>query len=50
VDETAVQSLRLRVTAQADRCRQCFNQFHCARLCPDAWPSPRPGACRTQAG
>lgn len=36
IDPAAVQDLRARLLRQPDTCRSCFNQFHCARGCPDA--------------
>ena len=36
IDQAAVQDLRARLLRQADECQACFNQFHCARGCPDA--------------
>lgn len=36
IDQAAVEDLRARLLRQADECRSCFNQVHCARGCPDA--------------
>jgi sulfatase maturation enzyme AslB (radical SAM superfamily) len=36
LDDAAIHALRQRLAGQPARCKSCFNQFHCARACPEA--------------
>jgi sulfatase maturation enzyme AslB (radical SAM superfamily) len=41
VDDAAIQALRRRLHARSEQCETCFNQFHCARGCPESCPLDR---------
>ncbi len=38
VDHDRVRGLRLRLAPRPPKCRDCFNQFHCAGECPEICP------------
>jgi sulfatase maturation enzyme AslB (radical SAM superfamily) len=51
LDGGKIETLRAALRQQPAQCRDCFNQYHCARGCPDACPLEedlRPAAFRCQ--
>lgn len=49
IDHSGVQTLRQKLLRQAAVCRLCFNQYHCARGCPDVCGlEARPGQPETE--
>jgi uncharacterized protein len=53
LDHPRIQTLRVQLQGEPDRCRDCFNRYHCVRDCPETCTATGPLAgngfrCRVQ--